>query len=291
MKDSNKLFSWLEGAPEKDKIIMLDINKIQSNPYQPRRIFNEEKIDELASSIKSYGLLSPVVVRKSKKDSDYYQLVAGERRLLACKKVDMKKIAAIEKDLTDNDVATIALIENLQRENLNFIEEAEGYARLINEFELTQELLAQKIGKSQSTIANKLRLLKLSDKVKKVLIANNEITERHARALLRLNTEEEQEKVIAEIIQKEMNVKQAESRVDDILMNRQKKYREKVYSKNVVRDLRIFLNTVRQAVYIIKKSGLNPIVTENDAKDYFEVIIRLPKTGENKEDKEKVVSK
>ena len=291
MKDSNKLFSWLEGAPEKDKIIMLDINKIQSNPYQPRRIFNEEKIEELASSIKSYGLLSPVIVRKTKKDSDYYQLVAGERRLLACKKLDLKKIAAIEKDLTDNDVATIALIENLQRENLNFIEEAEAYAKLINEFDLTQELLAQKMGKSQSTIANKLRLLKLSDKVKKALISNNEITERHARALLRLNTEEEQEKIIAEIISKDMNVKQAESRVDEILQNRKKKYREKVYSKNVVRDLRIFLNTMRQAVYIIKKSGLNPVVTENDGVDFFEVIIRLPKTEGKADETKKVVIK
>ncbi len=285
MKEGSKLFSWLDGAPDKDKIITIDINKIQSNPYQPRLTFNEEKIDELAASIKSYGLLSPIIVRKTKKDSEYYQLVAGERRMLACKKLEIKKIAAIEKELSDNDVATIALIENLQREDLSYIEEAEAYAKLINEFELTQDLLAQRMGKSQSTIANKLRLLKLSPNVKKALIANEEITERHARALLKLNTEEEQEKVIAEIIEKEMNVKQAEKRVEDILQNRQKKYREKIYTKAVVQDLKIFLNTVRQAVHIIKKAGLKPIVMENDGIDYFEVIIRLPKEDRKSNDK------
>lgn len=284
MKDGNKLFSWLEGVTDKEKLSMLEIEKIEPNPYQPRRVFSEDKIKELAESIKSYGLLQAIIVRQSKNDSSHYQLVAGERRYLACKSLGMKKIPAVIKELSDNAVATIALIENLQRENLNYIEEAEGYERLINEFNFTQEVLAQRLGKSQSTIANKLRLLKLPDKVKASLMNNEEVTERHARALLKLKSEEEQEQVVSEIVNDGMNVKQAESRVDEVLKKQNNKFEERKYSKSVVRDLRIFLNTIRQAIYIIKKSGLNPVVVENDGVDYFEINIKLPKKQKEQHD-------
>ncbi len=285
MKDGNKLFSWLDGASEKEKVVMVEIEKIERNPYQPRQVFNEEKIAELSLSIKSYGLLQAIIVRQSKNEGNHYQLVAGERRYLACKSLGMKKIPAVVKDLTDNAVATIALIENLQRENLNFIEEAEGYARLIKEFGFTQEVLAQRLGKSQSTIANKLRILKLPEKVKASCLENEDITERHARALLKLSSEEEQGQVINEIIKSGMNVKQAEDRVEEIIKKQDNKYEGRKYSKGVVRDLRIFLNTIRQAIYIIKKSGLNPVVVENDGVDYYEINIKLPKKQQEQEKK------
>ena len=143
--------------PGKDKAAVIKIQDIEPNPYQPRRTFSEDTITELMQSIKTYGLLQPIIVRRAGRS---FQLVAGERRVVACKKLGWDTITAIIKDLTDSAMAAIALIENLQRENLNFIEEAAGYARLINEFNLTQEVLAQRLGKSQSTIANKLRLLK-----------------------------------------------------------------------------------------------------------------------------------
>ncbi|NLZ27363.1 MAG: nucleoid occlusion protein [Firmicutes bacterium] len=272
----------MEGNVEKDKIAFIEIDRIESNPYQPRRSFDEEKIDELARSIKTYGLLQPIIVRH-KRGGAGYQLVVGERRYLACKSLGMRKIAAVVKELTDNAVATVALIENLQREDLNFIEEAEGYARLIDDFGFTQEVLAQRIGKSQSTIANKLRLLKLPDRVKSLLV-KEELTERHARALLKLPTREEQEKMVAEILKKDMNVRQTENRIEEMLKKPVVKD-DWGYRKAVVTDLRIFLNTIRQAIYIIRKSGLNPEVVENDLGEHYEIIIKLPKKQKRRKNK------
>lgn len=274
MKEGGRFNSWVEGNAEKDKIAFIEIDRIEPNPYQPRRSFDEGKIDELARSIKTYGLLQPIIVRH-KRGGAGYQLVVGERRYLACKSLGMGKIPAVVKELTDNAVATVALIENLQREDLNFIEEAEGYARLIDDFGFTQEVLAQRIGKSQSTIANKLRLLKLPDRVKSLLV-KEELTERHARALLKLPTREEQEKMVAEILKKDMNVRQTENRIEEMLKKPVVKD-DWGYRKAVVTDLRIFLNTIRQAIYIIRKSGLNPEVIENDLGEHYEIIIKLPK--------------
>ncbi len=282
MKEGGRLNSWMEGNVEKDKIAFIEIDRIESNPYQPRRSFDEEKIDELARSIKTYGLLQPIIVRH-KRGGAGYQLVVGERRYLACKSLGMRKIAAVVKELTDNAVATVALIENLQREDLNFIEEAEGYARLIDDFGFTQEVLAQRIGKSQSTIANKLRLLKLPDRVKSLLV-KEELTERHARALLKLPTREEQEKMVAEILKKDMNVRQTENRIEEMLKKPVVKD-DWGYRKAVVTDLRIFLNTIRQAIYIIRKSGLNPEVVENDLGEHYEIIIKLPKKQKRRKNK------
>ncbi len=279
MKEGGRFISWVDGTAEKDKIVFVEIDKIEPNPYQPRQSFDEEKIEELARSIKTYGLLQPIIVR-NKRGGAGYQLVVGERRYLACKSLGMRKIAAVVKDLTDNAVATVALIENLQREDLNYIEEAEGYARLIDDFGFTQEVLAQRIGKSQSTIANKLRLLKLPDRVKTLLV-KEELTERHARALLKLPTREEQEKMVAEIIKRDMNVRQTENRIEEMLKRPVVKD-DWGYRKAVVTDLRIFLNTIRQAIYIIRKSGLNPEVIENDLDEHYEIIIKLPKKQKRK---------
>jgi ParB family transcriptional regulator, chromosome partitioning protein len=207
-----KNFAFSENELATDTVLAIDIEKISPNPFQPRREIAEEKIDELAQSIKACGLIQPVVVRRA---GDGYQLVVGERRFLACRKLGWKKISAAVQTLSDNAMATIALIENLQRENLNFIEEAMGYISLMKNFNFTQEVLAQRLGKSQSTIANKIRLLKLSEPVREKLLENG-LSERHARALLRIASEEEQLKTIHEISERGLTVIQAEKRIEKI---------------------------------------------------------------------------
>lgn len=271
-ENSNKNFALSESELATDTVLAIDMEKISPNPFQPRREIAEEKIDELAQSIKACGLIQPVVVRRS---GDGYQLVVGERRFLACRKLGWKKISAAVQTLSDNAMATIALIENLQRENLNFIEEAMGYISLMKNFSFTQEVLAQRLGKSQSTIANKIRLLKLSEQVREKLLETG-LSERHARALLRIASEEEQLKTIHEISERGLTVMQAEKRIEKIteaqgIGNKRKKV------KPIIRDMRIVLNTIREAVAMIRSSGLYPDVDETIEEDYIEVTIRLTK--------------
>jgi ParB family transcriptional regulator, chromosome partitioning protein len=265
-------FPLTEVEPATDTVLAIDIAKISPNPFQPRREIAEEKIEELARSIKACGLIQPVVVRRSEKG---YQLVVGERRYLACKSLGWQKISASVKTLSDNAMATLALIENLQRENLSFFEEALGYVSLMKNFNLTQEILAQRLGKSQSTIANKVRLLKLAGPVREKLIEYG-LTERHARALLKLGTEEEQLKMIHEVAERGLTVSQAEKRIEKV--KEQDSGREKLKkSKPIIRDMRIVLNTIREAVAIIESSGLYPDVDETIEAEYIEITIRLTK--------------
>lgn len=271
-EDTIKKFAFSESELATDTVLAIDIERISPNPFQPRREIAEEKIDELAQSIKACGLIQPVVVRRA---GDGYQLVVGERRFLACRKLGWKKISAAVQTLSDNAMATIALIENLQRENLNFIEEAMGYISLMKNFNFTQEVLAQRLGKSQSTIANKIRLLKLSETVREKLLENG-LSERHARALLRIASEEEQLKTIHEISERGLTVIQAEKRIEKIT-EAQSSGNKRNKAKPIIRDMRIVLNTIREAVAMIRSSGLYPDVDETIEEDYIEVTIRLTK--------------
>ncbi len=266
---------------QQENIQEVPIELIDPNPYQPRREFDEDKLQELIQSIKTYGLLQPIVTRKV---GDRFQIVAGERRFIALRRLQREKTPALVRELSDSAMAALAMIENIQRENLNFIEEAEGYQKLIEEFGLTQEVLAQRLGRSQSTIANKLRLLKLSEPVKNGL-NNSKLTERHARALLKLPDEEKQFDLLTQIESESLNVKQAEERVEIMLeaeeddeTKPQKKGKKK--KRPVIRDLRIFLNTIRQAVDVIKDSGLDPDVSEEEYDDKIEIKIVLPKSND-----------
>lgn len=266
----NQAFPLNESEPTTERVLAIDIDKIEPNPFQPRKEISGDKIKELAQSIKASGLIQPVVVRRV---GEGYQLVVGERRFLACKELGWQKISAAVKVLSDNDMATVALIENLQRENLNYIEEALGYVSLMKNFNMTQENLAKRLGKSQSTIANKIRLLKLSDRIRKLLMDNG-LTERHARALLKIESEEEQLKMLNEISERGLTVSQAEKRIEresekDIPSSKRKS------KKPIIRDLRIVLNTLREAVKLIRNSGLNPDVDEIIEDDYIEITIRL----------------
>ncbi|HHY64023.1 MAG TPA: nucleoid occlusion protein [Clostridiaceae bacterium] len=259
------------------KIMMIPIDLIRPNPYQPRRKFENSALDELCQSIKQYGVIQPINVRKI--SNSHYELVAGERRLRAASMAGLKEIPAIVVDIGDDDSAIMALIENLQRENLGYIEEAEGYRNLIKEHGLTQEELAQKIGKSQSTIANKLRILRLSPMVKKILVDNN-LTERHARALLKIEDEQIQLKVLQKVIEKGLNVRKTEELVQKALdkyCNPQKTddYRGRITKS--IKDIRIFVNTIRQAIDTMKKSGVNARAAQIDRGEFLEFIVRIPK--------------
>lgn len=257
-----------------EQIVSVPLSSIISNPYQPRKHFEKDKIEELAQSINTYGLLQPIILTKVDKG---YQIAAGERRFLACSHLGWKEIPAIIRDYQSSTLAAVALIENLQREDLNFVEEAEGYKRLIEEFNLTQEVLAQRLGKSQSTIANKLRILKLPGEIIDEF-KNGKLTERHARSLLRLESVEKQKEALNMMVDLQLNVKEADALVEKFVMEGQEKPKNhKILKKVVIRDMRIFLNTIRQAIQIIEKAGLSPEVEETEGNGFWEVRIRLPK--------------
>lgn len=205
----SKLFGLAAERNQGDEVKHIPVHEVVSSPYQPRTIFDDDKIDELLQTIKTHGVIQPIVVRVR---NGGYEIIAGERRWRAVKKLGLDTIPAIIREFNDSQAALIALIENLQREGLTSIEEAVAYQKLIDLHQLTQESLAQRLGKSQSTIANKIRLLQLPEQVKTALM-ERKITERHARALLSLDNEETQLKVLDEIIAKELNVKQTEARI------------------------------------------------------------------------------
>ena len=253
----------------------IPLSNIKPNPYQPRRDFNKKALEELCQSIKSYGVIQPISIREIKPDS--YELIAGERRLRASRMAKLEKIPAIIVEYRDKESAIIALMENLQREDLNFIEEAEGYNNLILDHGFTQQEIAEKMGKSQSTIANKIRLLKLPDDVKRSLL-ENDLTERHGRALLKLSDDDLKNKILAKVIKDELNVSRTEALVDGILEDLTKI--EEKQSKQNIRNLiniRIYINTIKKAFSAIKDTGVNAEYKEVDKGDYVEVSVKIPK--------------
>ena len=211
-----------------------------------------------------------------------YELIAGERRLRACKLVGLTTIPAIIYNFKDDDSALLALLENLQREDLGFLEEAEAYEHLICDHGMTQEMVANRIGKKQSTVANKLRILKLSPEVKRIIKENN-LTERHARALLKLRDEELQLELLQKICEKGLNVSQTEEEVEKIIeritnpSQAKSKASKKVKLTKGFRDIRILVNTVKQAVDYIKKAGVKASFDEKDSGDYVEYTIKILK--------------
>lgn len=259
-----------------NKVIYLSIDDIRPNPYQPRKIFIEESLLDLSNSIKSYGVIQPISVRKA--EDGKFELIAGERRLRASELAGLKEIPAICVEMNNEDTAVVALVENLQREDLNFIEEAEGYYCLINNYNLTQQELAQKIGKNQSTIANKLRILKLDDEIKHKLLENN-LTERHGRALLKLSNEDARKKVLDIIIKRGLNVKNSERLIKDTLESineLEKENKNKQRFKSSL-NFRIYLNTLKNAYNAIKDSGVEAVYKQVDKGDFIEVVVKIPK--------------
>ncbi len=202
---------------DEKETLLLKTSQLEPNKDQPRKKFDEEKIEELAQSIRQYGIIQPIIVCKKE---DYYQIIAGERRWRAAKKAGVKEVPVVVKDYTEKEIAEISLIENIQREDLNPIEEAKSYRQLIDEYNLTQEELAERVSKSRAEITNKMRLLKLHEDVQKMLIAGD-ISAGHARALLGLEDEKDQLKLANDIVEKNYSVRQTEDLVKK--MNEPKK--------------------------------------------------------------------
>lgn len=252
------------------EIMNIRIDSIFPNEYQPRKFFKEEALEELSQSIKEYGIIQPLTVRRV---GEKFELVAGERRWRAARMAQLEVVPCNIIKITDAQSAEIALLENLQRENLNFIEEAEAYYNLINEHKFTQEELANKMGKKQSTIANKLRLLKLSNKLRVLCIENN-LTERHARALLGLPDEKLQLKVIKKVIKKSLNVKKTEELINTELLKLVGNPIKQKKGKGVLPG-KLYVNTIKQ---VLGKFNIPAKYKLQDRDECIEIIVSIPKS-------------
>ena len=251
-----------EGVPEAEKSLATDllIDEISPNHLQPRNYFDDKKLNDLMTSIKEHGVLQPVVVQKV--DSGF-ELIVGERRWRASKKLGLKKIPAVIREVNDEQSLEIAIIENIHRQDLNPIEEAEAYARLSNEFALTQEMVAEKVGKSRAAVANILRLLKLSRNIKEDLISEK-ISMGHARALLGLEESKQMESLRNEIIKQDLTVRQTETRVNKLkkgVLDKPitQKINKDIFTKDLEKDLARRLGT--KVNILPKKTGGKLIVT------------------------------
>lgn len=256
-----------------NKVVLIPEHRIKPNPYQPRRVFDQEKIEQLAASIAQYGLLQPITVLPLEDGS--YQLVAGERRLLACRRLRMQEVPAILTTMDEERSSALALVENIQRCDLNFFEEAAAIQKLMKMGGYTQQAVAKKLGKNQSTIANKLRLLQFSEPVREAILAAN-LTERHARALLNLNEQGDEPllQAIKAIQEREMNVAQTEKYIAQLEGKQDKPKEKRLF---IVKDLRIFLNSIDKALETMKLSGIRAKTQMQEENDEVVYTIRIPK--------------
>ena len=254
------------------RIHQLPIDKIVPNPRQPRRHFDEHALRELSASIRQHGVLQPLSVQRT---ASGYVLVAGERRLRAAGMAGLTHVPCILVRVTDEDSAVLALIENLQRCDLHYLEEAQAIAKLIAQYGLSQEEAARRLGRSQSAVANKLRLLRLSNKCTDLLRQYN-LTERHARAVLRLEGEERQLAALHKMGEEQMNVAAAEAYVEELLsqVQRQSPSRRPIY---VIKDVRLFLNSLRRGMDTIRRAGVDAQYDKQESEEDITITIRIPK--------------
>lgn len=252
------------------RIIEIPIGQIQPSRYQPRLRFDEEALNELASSILENGLIQPITVRKI---DDRYEIIAGERRYRACKIAGFTEIPCFLMSPTEEQAAQMALVENVQRENLSAIEEAKSYLHIMRQAGLTQEQVAKKIGKSQSAVANKIRLLNLPEEIQQGVI-DGKITERHARALLSAPVDKQKD-VYHKIVENEMNVRQSEEYIENINTPKPAKKRHK--TKGFSRNIQIGINSVNQCIKLIEKMGIKVETDLEDTGSDVRYTIRFPK--------------
>lgn len=252
------------------RVQYIPLSQIYPNPQQPRRTFDEAALRELADSIRAYGILQPLTVRHA---ATGYQLVAGERRLRAARLAGLREVPCLLADVDEQDAGLLALVENLQRRDLDCFEEAAAIARLIQRYHLSQEQAAEKLGKSQSAVANKLRLLRLSDRVRE-RIQTAGLTERHARTLLRLDDEEAQLVALTVITARNLNVAQTESYVDRLLAETPRVPNRATY---IIKDVRLFLNSIDHSLQVMRQSGVNADLGRRDTDNEILLTIRIPK--------------
>ncbi len=262
-------------------IVYLSTEDICPNPVQPRKLFDDESLEELSRSIKDYGILNPLSVRIR---GSRYELVAGERRLRAAKLAGLREVPCILLDVNMEDASLIALVENLQRRDLDFIEEANGIHQLIRMFGMSQEEAARRIGKSQSAVANKLRLLKLPRDVLEGLRENG-LSERHGRALLRLPEPEQQREALMYIVDNGLNVAAADAYIDALLSRpAEEPEPEKPEGRRtfILKDVRVFLNTLSRSIDLMKQGGIAAGVRREETEDSLILTISIPKAKEAK---------
>ncbi len=257
------------------KLLQLPVSKIKPSPHQARKVFNKEEIASLAQSIKMNGLLQPISVRKSV--SDCYELIAGERRLRACKLAGIEKIPAILYDFEEAQSASLSLLENIQRKDLNPFEQAEGIKEIIEIWDCTQIEAARRLGMAQPTLANKLRLLNLEDAFREFILEQN-LTERHARAVLRLDSSL-RAAALVRMVKENMNASTADAYVEKLL--EKLKQTKKPRKKAMVKDVRIFLNTINHAIKIMTEHGVPATSHKTEGEGFVEYTVRIP-TSVNK---------
>ena len=260
-------------------ILYLRVDDISPNPVQPRKSFEAEALGELSASIKSYGILNPLTVRLR---GGKYELVAGERRLRAARMAGLREVPCILLDVNMEDAGLIALVENLQRKDLDFIEEAAGISQLIRMFGMSQEEAARRIGKSQSAVANKLRLLKLPQDVLDSLRENG-LTERHGRALLRLPTDDQRREALHYIIDNGLTVAATDAYIDALLDPPEeadaagKEKPQPPKRTFVLKDVRVFLNTLSRSIDLMKQGGIDAGFHREETEDSLILTISIPK--------------
>lgn len=254
------------------KTMEIPISAIRANEHQPRQIFKEEQLMELRDSIKEFGVLQPLILKKQ--SDGYYLLIAGERRLRAAAMAGLDKVPALIKEASDEEVSLIALVENIQRENLGYIEEARAYRNIMEKYGISQLALSEKLGKNQSTISNKIRLLSLPDDIQELLVSNK-LTERHARALLKIEDNRIRKVVIDKVIKHGFNVKQTEKLVDDYLLQKEQQERE----HNKVRHIsyKLYLNTLKRTFKDMDLEKKGATFKQEDIGSDLKITITIPK--------------
>lgn len=261
------------------RVQYIPLGRIRPNPQQPRHSFDEEGLAELAASIRSCGILQPLTVRRA---GEGYELVAGERRLRAARIAGLREVPCLVAQVGEEDSALLALMENLQRRDLDCWEEAQAIARLISRYGLSQEEAARRLGRAQPTVANKLRLLRLPEDVR-ALLRENGLTERHARALLRLQDPEVQRRAAGDIVRRGMNVAQAEAYVEKLLQSAQVTP-PRGRSTYIIKDVRLFLNSVDRGLHLMRQAGVDAGWDRQDTDREILLTIRIPKRTSGKID-------
>ena len=260
-----------ENKKTENKILLIPQGDILPNPNQPRRRFDYDELEGLAQSIRANGILQPLLVRQL--NDGKYELVAGERRLRAARLVGLTKVPCIVNEISESESAVFAVLENLQRSNLDYFEEAEAIALLMSDYRLSQEELCKKLGKAQSTISNKLRLLKLSEEMR-YRISRAGLTERHARTLLSITDEVQRARALSIIIDRHLTVSESESLVEQMLRKHEAPKRQMLKG---FKDIRIFINTLNNAVDTIRRAGIDADSVKTETDEYVEYIVRIPK--------------
>lgn len=254
-------------------VLLIPQEDILPNRSQPRKQFDADALESLAESIRQNGVLQPLTVRRMA--NGMYELIAGERRLRAARLVGVRRLPCIVMDVSDESSAVFALLENMQRQDLGFFEEAEALSRIMLQYDLTQEDLAARIGKAPSTISNKLRLLRLPEDVRREII-RMDLTERHARALLKLDTAENMRHALAQIIHAHMNVAQTDAYIAQLLRPPEPQHRQPLI---LFKDVRLFVNTLTHAVDTMRRAGIAAEAVKTETDDLIEYVVRIPKTA------------